>query len=101
VTIRAPRPAKPLTRRAVALTTTETAGRGDVALSLAHRAIELARDVRTPSTDGVEHLVRLAMGRRETLAAALAELERKRPTTEVVCAHLLLDRAIDVVEHRR
>jgi hypothetical protein len=57
--------------------------------SIARRALDLARDVRTPTDDGAEHLVRLAMGRREALAAALAELESRESASDVACAELL------------
>jgi hypothetical protein len=66
--------------------------------SIARRAVDLARDARTPSDDGAEHLVRLAMGRRDTLAAALAELQLHAASSDVVCAELLLARAIALAD---
>ena len=72
----------------------EAFDRNVIAPSIARRAVDLARDVRTPSDDGAEHLVRLAMGRRDTLSAALAELRSRDASSDVACAELLLARAI-------
>jgi hypothetical protein len=75
--------------------------RSDLALALARRAVDLSRDGRVPICDGAEHLVRLAMGRREVLKAALSQLEREPSTSEIACAHLLVTAAIDRIERTR
>jgi hypothetical protein len=71
---------------------------GVVVPSIARRAVDLARDVRVPTDDGAEHLVRLVMGRRGALAAALVELGSHKPSSEVACAELLLARAIHLAD---
>lgn len=77
----------------------ETIG-SDVAPAVARRAVDLARDARTPATDGAEHLTRLSLARRDVLEAALAELERRPPSVDGECASGLVARAIDMLDER-
>lgn len=69
--------------------------------SIGRRAVDLARDGRTPSDEGADHLVRLAMGRRDVLAAALADLGGPEASWDVACAQLLLSRAIELTDGSR
>jgi hypothetical protein len=69
--------------------------------TVARRAVDLARDVRTPTDDGADHLVRLAMGRRDVLTAALIELGASDPSWDRDCAELLLARAIELTDGSR
>jgi hypothetical protein len=80
------------------VSTAELTATGEIACSLARRAVDLARDERILTLDGAEHLARLAMGRKTTLEVALAELGRASPSPEAVCAHRLLVKAISLVE---
>lgn len=77
------------------MSTVDLTTRNDLAIPLARRAIDLARDVLVPSDDGAEHLLRLSMGRREVLQDALTELDRQPPSAAVVCARRLLVSAIE------
>jgi hypothetical protein len=79
----------------------ETFDRSVLVPSIVRRAIDVARDTRTPPDDGADHLVRLAMGRRDVLAAALAELDTRDPSSDIACAELLLARAIALVDDGR
>lgn len=76
----------------------ETFDRSVVVPSLTRRAIDLARDVRTPADDGAEHLVRLATGRPDILVAALDDLGAYEASTDIAYAELLLVRALELAD---
>jgi hypothetical protein len=77
-----------------AMSVVETFDRSVIVPSITRRAVDLARDVRTPSDEGADHLVRLAMGRPDILTAALDDLRTRDPSPDVACAELLLVRAV-------
>jgi hypothetical protein len=75
--------------------------RPEVAVALARRAVDLARDVRMPSQEAAGHLTRLAMGRADALTEAVQELGAMelRPV-DAECARRLLLQAISVTGRR-
>jgi hypothetical protein len=69
-----------------------------LASTLARRAVDLARDGRTASDDGAEHLCRLAGGHRDVLSAPLSELcDTEGRPCELECARMLLTRALRLI----
>jgi hypothetical protein len=66
-------------------------------ISIAARAVDLARDGRLPLDDGADHLRRLADSEHARLEAALAELPVVLDADPAVeCARRLLHRALAV-----